>query len=378
MHICAIFKKSVMNKFELLIIILLGMMTMSCSVTADKASQDAACFKIETKGDTAEVISISPLTNIADTFRITSPCNKIVCMSSTYVACLSALGKADAICAVSGAKYISDRKVRNCIQNGEIAEAGYDSAPDYEKIVALSPDVVVTYSLNSAGSAFVTRLRRLGIPVLVLYDYLEQNPLARASYIKVFGALTGMSAKADSIYDCVSERYNVIASSVKASSEIMGNSRMPGDDVRQSGFVKKVLMNIPYSDAWYIPGGENYMSVLVRDAGGEVIGAGPGRSESSIISVEQAYEYSFHADFWLNTGWCDTMEALYSAHPLFSSFKVDNVYNNTLRSGPDGGNDFWESGAVNPDLILHDLVRILHPEIILPEPDTLVYYRKVE
>ena len=35
------------------------------------------------------------------------------------------------------------------------------------------------------------------------------------------------------------------------------------------------------------------------------------------------------------------------------------IYNNTLRTTPEGGNDFWESGAMRPDLILQDLIAIL-------------------
>ena len=40
-----------------------------------------------------------------------------------------------------------------------------------------------------------------------------------------------------------------------------------------------------------------------------------------------------------------------------------------------GGNDFWESSVVHPDLVLRDLVKILHPELV-DEP--FVYYRRIE
>jgi len=47
-----------------------------------------------------------------------------------------------------------------------------------------------------------------------------------------------------------------------------------------------------------------------------------------------------------------------------------------LRMSPNGGNDFWESGVVHPDLILKDLISIFHPEIAGQQ--TLYYYRKLE
>ena len=92
-----------------------------------------------------------------------------------------------------------------------------------------------------------------------------------------------------------------------------------------------------------------------------------------MISVEQALGYSAEADIWLNTGWCDTRIDLYSQNPVFRSMQVPKIFNNTLRMTQGGGNDFWESGAVRPDLILHDLVQILHHQT----PDTLYYYKEV-
>ena len=38
-----------------------------------------------------------------------------------------------------------------------------------------------------------------------------------------------------------------------------------------------------------------------------------------------------------------------------------------------GGNDFWESGSLRPDLILNDLVQMIHPELSAPG-DSLYYH----
>jgi len=54
----------------------------------------------------------------------------------------------------------------------------------------------------------------------------------------------------------------------------------------------------------------------------------------------------------------------------------NKVYNNNNRMSMGGGNDFWESGVVHPDLILKDLIFIFHPEL-LPE-HKFYYYRKIE
>ena len=120
------------------------------------------------------------------------------------------------------------------------------------------------------------------------------------------------------------------------------------------------------------------MARLVNDAGGNVLGAVYGKTESSVISVEQAIMFSSSADFWLNTGWCDTREGLYDQNPLFRSMSIPYIYNNTLRSTNGGGNDFWEGGAVRPDMILHDLITIFHPEILEYDNTGLYYYKEVK
>jgi iron complex transport system substrate-binding protein len=59
----------------------------------------------------------------------------------------------------------------------------------------------------------------------------------------------------------------------------------------------------------------------------------------------------------------------------FKAFRKGNLYNNNARVNANGGNDYWQSGISNPDVVLSDLIKILHPEI-LPNHN-LFYYQKV-
>ena len=288
------------------------------------------------------VVVIQPDYMSADTLWFESPMDRLICMSSSHVAALSAVGADSVICGVSGLRYISDPDI---VRNG-VADIGYDAALDYEAILALEPDLLVTYAVTGAEPAYVAKLRSLGVRTLVLHDHLEQHPLARAEYVRLFGALTGLMEVADSVYAGVRDRYLELAATV---------------DRAHSA---KVLINVPYGDAWYIPGQDGYMSQLVRDAGGEVIGAAEGTSASSVISLEQAYEYSLEADLWLNPGSCRTREELGAAHHMFPRFgplaKGLPIYNNIRCVNEGGGNDFWEQGAVRPDLVLEDMISIMN------------------
>jgi iron complex transport system substrate-binding protein len=41
-----------------------------------------------------------------------------------------------------------------------------------------------------------------------------------------------------------------------------------------------------------------------------------------------------------------------------------------------GANDYWESGSVNPHLILADLITIFHPDLL--PGHQLVYYKQLQ
>ncbi len=282
------------------------------------------------QGDKA--IIVSPYGGTADTLEVTAPLRSIVCMSSSYIGFLDAIGCDSVATAVSGLAYVSDPEVQ-----AHAVDVGYDAALDYETILKLRPDLVLTYAVSAAEPPYLQKLRDLGIRTAVIHEHLESHPLARAEYIKFFGLLTGRKERADSLFADIRDRYLSL--------------------VKESDAPKSVLVNIPYADQWYIPGGDNYMTRLIHDAGGVVLGAVPGRFESSVISVEKAYELAQEADCWLNPGWCATKAQLRSVHPLFADFPVlgKSVWNNTKQSTPGGGNAFWETGPAHPDLILEDL-----------------------
>lgn len=430
------------------------------------------------------LISLSPFDGSRDTLIISRPLSRLIVMSTSHIGFLRAIGGEDAIVGVSGAEYVYDSTVRARIGEGRILDIGYDASPDYEKIMALKPELVLTYSVSPVKSQFLTKLESLGISTFTVNEHLESHPLARASYVRLFGALTGNMSAADSVLAVVSKNYQALRDSVRALMTVPGEGQQSAD-AEQRICARKILVNIPYKDQWFIPGQENYLSHLVRDAGGEILGSEPGTSISGQISVERAYSLSKEASLWLNVGWCRTLDQLLSVNPLFGDFlmniqknaaangfgsasssdsagssdsvgssasassyasvdrfvsaggsasvggsasgegsasvegsasagssdsvgssaSVDGfvsagdsasvggsasgdesthadgqaspqvIWNDNSRQNAKGGNDFWESGVVRPDLILRDLIRILSGST----PTTqLTYYQPVE
>lgn len=359
------------------------------------------------------LVSISPFDGSRDTISISQPLGRLIVTSTSYIGFLDAIGADSVIVGVSGGEYVCDSSVTAGLSNGTVVDIGYDASPDYEKIMALKPDLLLTYSVSPVKSQFFSKLESLGIKTFIVNEHLERHPLARAAYIRLFGALTGNMAAADSVLKIVSENYISLRDSVQGGlgandayasdkGELNAGDEKQGSDGTEGNTPKprKILVNIPYKDQWFIPGQESYLTTLFKDAGGEILGAKSGSSVSGQISVETAYSLSKEADLWMNVGWCQTLEQLLSVNPLFDDFLMDIqenasargysnaegcatnssdtsasvVWNDNNRLNPKGGNDFWESGVVHPDLLLRDLIGIFRGE----DNRTPIYYKSIK
>ena len=51
-----------------------------------------------------------------------------------------------------------------------------------------------------------------------------------------------------------------------------------------------------------------------------------------------------------------------------------SVYSNNAKVNEWGGNDYWETGVANPDLVLADLIKIFHPDL-LPEHEKIWFHQ---
>lgn len=305
----------------------------------------------------------SPEYNASDIYSLPVPLQKIVCMSTSHIAFLEAIGADSLITGVSGARYINNPKILEGIRDGSIVDIGYEALLDYEVVKTLNPDVVFAYGIQGSDNTYIEKLKQYGITVLSLPDFLEQEPLGKLEYIKIFGRLTGRECVADSIFNTRANIYNTLCEQVNSLEE---TSPVP------------VIVNTPWKDIWYIPGKKSNFSHLIHDAGGYIVGAKDGEINASPYSVESAYMLCMESKYWLNLGSISSVDELIAINPLFTSVPPivnGKIFNNTLRSGSGGGNDFYETGVVEPHLILEDLIRILHPGL-LPE-GKLHYYKQL-
>jgi len=290
------------------------------------------------------------------------PVRRVITLSTTHTGFIAALGEAGSIVGVSGTGLVNDTIVRKAINENRCFDIGYYPNIDYERILSLKPDVVFLYGIDGSVQNVAYRLREAGIPSVLVSEYLEDHPLGKAAWIKFFAAFYHCNEKGDRIFDKVQKNYLSLR-----------------DSVRSANDKPLVLAGLPWKNTWFLPGGKSFSARLILDAGGDYLWKDNSSNEYIALDLESVFMKALQADTWINTGSAETYAEIIGLDHRFrkiKAFRSGSVFNNNARSGAGGGNAYWESGVVYPDIILHDLIEIFHPGIL--SGNELYYYRKLE
>jgi len=284
---------------------------------------------------------------------------RIVAMSSTHIAMLDAFDAVGCVAGVSGIDYISSPGIQS--RRDSIGDVGYEGNVNYELMLSLEPDLVLLYGVNGA-SPMEAKLNELGIPYMYVGDYLEQSPLGKAEWMVALAEVVGRRDAGEKAFAGIPVRYNALKKKVA-----------------DSAFgTPSVMLNTPYGNSWFMPSSESYVARLVRDAGGRCAYSVNTGNTSASIDMEEAYKLVSEADMWLDVGMVGSLADLKSLYPKFADtpcVRKGNVYSNTRRTTAAGGNDYYESAVVRPDVLLRDLVKIFHPGLVRED---FVYYKRLE
>jgi iron complex transport system substrate-binding protein len=347
-----------------------------------KVNSRAERFSIENNGDVTRITIIDPWQGASDikltyflvrrgaeapkgidTSRIIYvPVRNIICMSATHTAMIEALGEEKSITGISGTDLIYSELLNVRIKQGLVKDVGYESNLNNELILNLKPDLVMMYGIGGESAGYVSKIKELGVHIMFNADYLENDPLGKAEWIKVFGALYSRENLADSIFNSELSEYEGICKYINRS-----NKNRP-----------LVMLGLPYRDTWYVSPGNSYISKLIADAGGRYIWDDKNSEISMPYGLENVFMRAVNSDFWLNTGTAMRLDEIAETDYRLAElpvFKNGKVYNNNLKVTSSGGNDYWETGTIHPSLILKDMAKIFHPELF---PDSgLFFYKKI-
>ena len=292
------------------------------------------------------------------------PVGNIIAMSTTYLPTLEDLGLIDRLIGLDSYMWTTNTAVRARIAAGDIAEIGGGAGVNVELTLDLDPALVMTYGIGLADFDTHPVLLEAGIPVALNGDFVEQNPLGRAEWMKFIALFFNREADAAAQFEDIATEYRAVAELTTALTE------RPA-----------VLLGSVYNGTWYVAGGESYMAKMLADAGAAYLWSGVGNVGALPLDFESVYAVAGEVDFWLNPDnsfWFSAADVLESdpRYGDFAPLKRGQLFNNNAKVNEHGGNAYYEEGAAHPERVLKDLVKILHPQL-LPDHE-LSFYRQVQ
>lgn len=297
---------------------------------------------------------------LKDAVVVETPVRTLFASSTTHLPFITDLGVLDRLKGVASAGLITSPQVRERVAAKQIIEYADITGQeiDTEKVIGARPDVLMTDGNDVPAHQ---TLRNAGIKIVANAEWQETSALGRAEWIKFVAALTGTEAKATEVFDKVAAAYQELAAKAKQAEPV---SVLPGQ---------------MFQGQWAIPNGESFMAKLIADAGGTYAWADTKGTGSTNLDLETVLSKARDAEVWLPqmNDW-KSLEDVRKADPRyaeFAAFKSGKVWSMNKVLGPGGGNDFYERGVGRPDLILADLVAILHPELM--PGHTFTFYQQL-
>lgn len=280
---------------------------------------------------------------------IMTPVQNIICTSTTHIPALELLNVEKTLVGFPGTDYVSSTTIRQLIDSGTVRELGKNEALNTEVLLELNPDVVIGFGIDGGNRSLET-IKKSEIPVIFNGDWVESSPLAKAEWIKFFGALYDKEKEADSVFNQIEEDY------LKAKKLAQNTKSKP-----------TVLSGAMHNDIWYLPNGTSIEAQLLKDANVNYLWSSTEGSGSLKLNFESVFVKAKEADIWLNPSNYTSYQSLKNGnenHILFDAYQNKNIYTFTNTTGATGGVLYYELGMTRPDLVLKDIIKICHPELL--------------
>ncbi|WP_298955666.1 ABC transporter substrate-binding protein [uncultured Nonlabens sp.] len=285
------------------------------------------------------------------------PIDKIVATSTTHIPPLVLLKQEKSLIGFPSSDYISSPEVRSLIESGHVEELGTNNLMNVEATIILEPDMVMGFSIDDSNPTY-QKIQKAGVPVMYNGEWVEEHPLGKAEWIKLFGVLYGKEKEADSIFNSIEKEYLKTLELVKTEDK------------------PQVLSGATWKDTWYLPYGNSWQGKILNDAGANYIYKDSQGSGSLAYSIEKVLTDGRDAQYWIAPGQYSSYSKMLTdnkSYGLFDAFKNKQIYTHALTLGEKGGVTYYEEASMRPDLVLKDLVKILHPKL---ELDHELYFFK--
>lgn len=277
------------------------------------------------------------------------PLESVVVTSTTNIPFLEMLDVENKLTGFPHTDYISSEKTRALIDKGAVKNVGQNEKLNMEQLIELSPDLIVTFGVDN-NNPMLDNLKKSGLNVLIQADWMEQSPLGKAEWIKLYGALFGKEDKAKELFDKIVTSYD------QAKKLVAGKPA-----------ASTVLYGSMYEDVWYVAKGNSWVAKFMKDAQSNYLWSDLEGTGSQGFSFEKVLDKAKTANFWIVSGSFKTLDELQKANPHYSefdAFKNKSVYCLESKFGATGGTIYYELSPSRPDLVLKDYIKIFHPDLL--------------
>lgn len=298
----------------------------------------------------------SPLPdNLPSGTIIRTPVENIIMYSTIHASIWEELGALDSVVGICESEYLTSQKAKQMMAEGKILDCGMAASPNVEKIIDIEGKFIVASPFENGGYG---QAEKLGIPIFESADYMENHPLGRVEWMKVFGLLSGKEEVADSLFRSTENSYN----SLKAMA------------AGAAGKNPRIMSERKYGSSWFIVGGASYIAQMYKDAGADYIFNDNPDTGSVPMAFETVFDKGADSDLWVFKYAAERpmtyvdLEAEYNPYAEFAPFKNRNIYVCNTMDTP-----YYEYIAIHPDYILADYVKMFHP-YLLPDYEPVCYF----
>lgn len=293
--------------------------------------------------------------NLPEGLLVRTPLTRAVAYSTIHCSTLNELGSIEIVKGVCESQYIDIPYIKEGVADGSIPDLGMANSPDIERLIMLEPEAI--FSTPIQGQVY-GQVEKIGIPMIETPDYMENNPLGRAEWIRFYSLFLENESLADSLFNTTASNYLAIKEKVSSA------TKNP-----------TVFTDLMYGSVWYTAGGQSFMANMLKDAGADYVWKEDETAGSSPLAFETVLDKAGEAEFWL-VKYNQPQDMDYKrlaqenrGYANFDAYKHKNIYGcNTGRV------TYYEDLPIHPDYILKDFAAIFHPELF---PDyVLQYYSK--
>ena len=247
-----------------------------------------------------------------DAVPLYQPIENIYLAATSAMCLFDALNRLDAI-TLSGSRaeswYIDN--ARKAMEDGKILYAGKYSEPDYEMLLSHSCPLAVESMMIGHASDVKQKLEELGIAVLTDQSSMEEHPLGRTEWMKLYAALLNEEDRAEALFN---EQVAYL------------------NDALQGENPQKTVAFFHISSSGYVVARKSgdYVTKMLELAGGRYVFSDLGDRETKTstvnIEMEQFFAAAKDADYIIYNstigGEIHSMEELLEKSALLAQFKA--------------------------------------------------------